>query len=185
MSSKQSSIKNNRDKEEVSGSDTVFDMLREKTPWVFGNVVRKPKINFPSTKSRYRINLPTPSKALGLIIIYIILFLLQTGLLYIIYRNPPAIGADSEGNAQFYYPGVHDQFIIEGIVASIVIFLASSGYLFLYQASKYIYDRSIALKILVLGFILIIFTFITLQFMLAVKTQAIRQFLKDLLDVYG
>ena len=185
MSSKQSSIKNNLDKEEVSGSDTVFEMLREKTPWIFGNLIRKPKINFPNMKSRYRINLPTPSKALGLIMIYIILFVLQTGVLYVIYRNPPAIGADSQGNAQFYYPGIHDQYIIEGIVASIVIFLASSGYLFLYQASKYIYDRSIALKILLLGFVLIIVTFITLQFMLAVKTQSIREFLKDLLDVYG
>lgn len=185
MSSKESSIKNSSSKKEISGSDTIVDILKEKTPWIFGNKIRKPKINFPKLTSGHRINLPTPSKAIGLILIYIILFIIQTGFLYIIYRNPPAMGGDDKGNPLFFYPGVHDQYIMEGIVASIIIFLASTGYIFLYQASKYVYDRSMALKILSLGFILIIIAFITLQVMLSMKTQAIRDFLRNLLETYG
>ncbi len=181
MSSKDTSIK----KDEISGSDTVVDMIKEKTPWIFGNKIKKPRINFPDLTAGHKINLPTPSKAVGLILIYIMLFILQAGFLYVIYRNPPAIGANQDGEAVFFYPGIHDQYIIEGVVASIIIFLASTGYIFLYQASKYIYDRNMALKILALGFLLIIITFIVLQIMLSVKTQQLRQFLQNLLDVYG
>ncbi|MBY9005680.1 MAG: hypothetical protein KGD63_02890 [Candidatus Lokiarchaeota archaeon] len=185
MSSKESSIKKKIDKLEISGSDSVVDLLKEKTPWIFGTKFKKPKINFPNLSSGHRINLPTPSKAVGLILIYIILFILQAGFLYIIYRTPPAIGSNQEGKAIFFFPGVHDQYIMEGIVASIVIFLASAGYILLYQASKYIYDRTMAIKILAIGFILIIISFITLQLMLSIKTQVLKEFLRSLLEIYG
>ncbi|MBD3197092.1 MAG: hypothetical protein GF317_18705 [Candidatus Lokiarchaeota archaeon] len=183
--SKQTQIKKNLKKEDVSGSETVVEMLKGKTKWIFGNKLRKPKINYPDFASRRRIDLPTPSKSVGLLVIFIILFVLQTGVIYIVYRNPPALGANNQGDPIFLYPRIHDQFIIEGIIASIIIFISSVGYLFLYQASKYIYDRSTALKYLAVGILFIIGSFAVLQFMLAVKTNAIRTFLQDLLNIYG
>jgi len=173
-----------KSKAEVSGSETILEKLRGNTPWIFGDTFRKPKINFPRFSSRRGLDLPSPSKNLGLILIYIVLFVLQTGVLYIIYRSPPAVGATQEGNPIFLYPSVNDQFIIEGIIASIVIFLSSIGYLFLYQASKYVYDRNTAIKILAIGFILILMSFVILQLMLGTKTQALRQFLQNLINQY-
>ena len=38
--------KKNGKKGEVIGSETVFENLRRKTPWILGNSIRKPKINF-------------------------------------------------------------------------------------------------------------------------------------------
>ncbi|TXT54985.1 MAG: OST3 / OST6 family protein [Promethearchaeota archaeon] len=157
-------------KTDVSGSETVFEKLRESTPWIFGEKLRKPKIKFPRTE-KLRIRLPAPSKSFWLIAIFIVLFILQMGVVYFIYREPPSIGADQQGQPLFIWPDLNESFIVEGIVASIFLFLASSGFLLLYQASKYVYNRKIALRILIIGVILIVVSFIVLQLMLGIKAQ--------------
>ncbi|GAH44950.1 unnamed protein product, partial [marine sediment metagenome] len=67
------------------------------------------------------------------------------------------------------YPNINESFIIEGIVASIFIFLCSIGFILLYQASKHVYNRDIAIRYLVLGIILILAAFGTLQAMITIK----------------
>ncbi|MFX1494351.1 MAG: hypothetical protein ACFFBZ_08740 [Promethearchaeota archaeon] len=155
-------------KEEISGSETIFEKIKSKTPWIFGNSLRKPKIAYPQIKLP-RMDMPLPGKSLVVIGIYVILFLLQMGIVYIIYREPVAIGADQQGNAVLLYPDLNDAFIIESIVASIFIFLCSIGFLFLYQASKYVYNKKTAIKILVIGMIFIITAFIALQAIITIK----------------
>ena len=95
--------------------------------------------------------------------------MLQTGIVYLIYREPPALGADAKGDPIFLYPSIHDSFIVEGIVASILIFVSSTGFIFLYQASKHSFNRQMALRILVIGLVMILVTFLALQYMIAVK----------------
>ena len=34
-------------KEEIIGSETVFEKIRGKTPWIFGKTLRKPKMLYP------------------------------------------------------------------------------------------------------------------------------------------
>ncbi len=165
---KQQAIKKSAPKEEISGSETVGEKVRKHIPWLFGSLLRKPKVGFPRFKRRRSLTIT--SKTFGLVIIYVMLFILQTGIVYLVYRKPPALGADSSGNAIFLYPSIHDSFIVEGIVASMLIFIASSGYLMLYQASKYLYNRKMALRILVIGFIMIGVTFILLQYMISQKS---------------
>jgi len=152
----------------ISGSVTIGEQIN--MPWVFGSALRKPKINFPKIERR-RFSMPVPSKSIGLILIFIALFVLQTGVVYLIYKDPPALGADSAGEAIFLYPSIHDSFIIEGIVASILIFCASMGYIFLYQASKFVYNRKMALRIIVFGVILIFIAFVALQYMILCKVN--------------
>ena len=158
-----------KEKKDISGSETIAEKIRKRTPWIFGKKLRRPKIVFPRLRRR-GITVPTPSKTLGIFVIYIILFVLQTGIVYLIYREPPALGADSKGDPIFLYASVHDSFIIEGIVASILIFISSTGFLLLYQASKHSFNRTMALRILVLGVIMIFVSFLALQYLIAVKT---------------
>ena len=166
--------KQQRSKKDISGSETVFEKVRESTPWIFGDALRKPKIKFPRTK-KLRIKLPAPSRSFWLITVYIVLFVLQMGIVYFIYREPPSIGADEQGQPLFIWPrDLNESFIVEGIVASIFMFLASSGFLLLYQASKYVYNRKIAIRILVIGVILIVISFVVLQFMLAIKAGTLQ-----------
>ena len=158
-----------KEKKDISGSETIAEKIRKRTPWIFGKKLRRPKIVFPKLRRR-GITVPTPSKTLGIFVIYILLFVLQTGIVYLIYREPPALGADKKGDPIFLYSSVHDSFIIEGIVASILIFISSTGFILLYQASKHSFNRTMALRILVLGVIMIFVTFLALQYMIAVKT---------------
>lgn len=162
--------KKQRKKEEISGSETVLEKIKRKTPWIFGNKLRKPKIIFPKFRSR-RLSLPMPSRSLSLIAIYIILFILQTGIVYIIVRKPPAVGVDSRGDPEFVIPeNLHDAYIIESIVASILLLFSSFGFIILYYASKYVYNKKFADWILVIGILMILITFFLLQFILDIKT---------------
>ncbi len=163
-----SKFERGREKREISGSETIVEKIKKHTPWVFGNKIRKPKIIFPKIRRR-SITVPTASKTSGILIIYILLFVLQTGIVYLIYREPPALGADAKGDPIFLYPSIHDSFIVEGIVASILIFVSSTGFIFLYQASKHSFNRQMALRILVIGLVMILVTFVALQYMIAVK----------------
>ncbi len=156
-------------KDEVSGSETVFEKIRGSTPWIFGNTFRKPKILFPKLKITRR-GIPLPGKSLAVIGVYIILFLLQTGIVYIVFREVPALGTNpSDGTPMFLYPDINESFIIEGIVASIFIFMCSIGFILLYQASKFVYNKSVAVRYLAVGILLILASFITLQAMITIK----------------
>jgi lysylphosphatidylglycerol synthetase-like protein (DUF2156 family) len=136
---------------------------------VFGKTLRKPKLLFPDIK-RPRMDMPLPGKSIAAIVVYIALFLLQTGIVYLIIRQPPALGSNQKGEPMFLYPDINESFIIEGIVASIFIFLCSLGFiLLLYQASKYVYNKNIAIRYLILGILLIVIAFATLQAMITIK----------------
>jgi len=158
-------------KEDIIGSETVFEKIKGKTPWIFGNTIRKPKINFPRLKLP-RISFPMPSRSLSIITILIVLFVLQTGVVYFMVREPPAVGANSQGDPIFILEDLHESFIIEGMVASILILFCSVGFIALFQASKYVYNKKMAIWILVIGMIMIILTFILLQYIISVKIGA-------------
>lgn len=156
-------------KEEVIGSETVFEKIRGRTPWIFGRSLRKPKILFPSLKTS-KMDIPLPGRSIAVIGVYVVLFLLQTGIVYLIFREPPALGTDPRtGDAMFLYEDINESFIIEGIVASIFIFLCSIGFILLYQASKYVYNKDIAIRYVVVGIILILSAFGALQAMITLK----------------
>ena len=166
---KQKKIKKQIKNIEISGSKTVLERIKEKIPWVGGKLLRKPKINFPKLKSR-RLSLPIPSRSLSIIVVYIILFLLQMGIIYLILREPPIIGADDEGNPIFIWPeNLHEAFVIESIVASILILLFSLGFFLIYDASNYVYNKRMADWILLIGILIILLVFSLLQYILYVK----------------
>ena len=171
---KQPSTKEELKKKEVLGSETVIEKMKRKIPWVFGRAFRKPKLSSPKFKLP-RLSLPMPSKALGIIGIFIILFILQTGIAYLLVREPPALGANPQGDPIFILTDINQAFIIESIVASILILLCSTGFVFLYQASKYVYNRKMAVTILTIGLLTIIITFIALQYIIAVKSGVLSQ----------
>ncbi|MFX1278342.1 MAG: hypothetical protein ACFFA3_02930 [Promethearchaeota archaeon] len=161
-------------KEEIIGSETVFEKLKSKTPWIFGKSFRKPRLNFPKFRLP-RLSLPMPSRAISVITIFIILFILQTGIAYLIVREPPALGATQQGDPIFILTDINEAFIIESIVASILILLCSTGFVLLFQASKHVYNRKMAVTYLVVGVLLILICFIGLQYIIAVKTGVLKQ----------
>ena len=164
--------KNTSKKEEIIGSETIIEKIRSRTPWVFGKSLRKPKISLPKMKLP-RISLPMPSRSLSIVAILIILFVLQTGVVYLIVREPLALGATSGGDPVFIFDDINESFILESITGSILILFCSVGFIMLYQASKYVYNKRMAIWILVVGVLMISVAFIMLQFMIGVKSGAV------------
>jgi magnesium-transporting ATPase (P-type) len=175
---KQPPTKEQLRKEDIIGSETVMEKIKRKTPWILGSTLRKPKVNFPKVKTP-RLSLPMPSRSISIIAVFVVLFILQTGVSYLLVREPPALGAVQQGPNQgdplFIITDINEAFIIESIVASILILLCSTGFIFLYQASKYVYNRKMALTILAIGVLTILITFIALQYIIAVKTGVLTQ----------
>ncbi|MFX1274777.1 MAG: hypothetical protein ACFFBP_10905 [Promethearchaeota archaeon] len=161
----------NTAKEDIIGSETIFETLKRKTPWFLGNNIRKPKIKFPRIKRRRLVNrlVGMSTRSIVLLAIFIILFALQTGMVYLIYREVPAIGQGGGDTALFLYPSPQEAFINESIVASILMIFNSVGYLFLYQASKHLYNRKIAIRYILIGILIILGSFVALQAMIRLK----------------
>ncbi|MFX0080260.1 MAG: hypothetical protein ACFE94_00755 [Candidatus Hodarchaeota archaeon] len=173
---KRSPTKEQFRKEDIIGSETVMEKIKKKTPWILGSALRKPKVNFPKFKVP-KLSLPMPSRSISIIAVFIVLFVLQTGIAYLVVREPPALGATPPPNNEpiFIITDINEAFIIESIVASILILLCSTGFIILYQASKYVYNRKMALSYLAIGVILILVCFISLQYIIAVKTGVLDQ----------
>jgi len=166
---KQEKPKKGTIKIEISGSETLLEKIKKKTPWIFGKWIKRPKYIIPKIKHR-KLSLPLPPRSLGFIITFTVLFLLQTGFIYLILRESPALGADSDKNPIFIWPeNIHEAFVIESIVASILMFLFSIGFFLLYQASKYVYDKKMANMVMIIAIIMICISFFILQLMLTIK----------------
>jgi len=138
-------------------------------PWVFKNI-RIPYIIFPDFKG-YKFDIPTPSRNILLGLIYIFLFWLMMGGVYLMIpdssgRLPIALGADKDGNPVWVFPSITDAFLIESIVAGVVIFIGAIGFIILYQSTKHIYNIRYARILITIGFILATFTFVILQFVI-------------------
>jgi len=159
-------------KEEVIGSETILEAIKRKTPWILGSSIRKPKIMFPKVKPRRIASRITglQTKTLIVFVIYAILFILQTGVVYLMYRGTPALGSGGDDTAMFLYPSTQEAFIIESIVASMMMIISSAGYLLLYRASQHLYDRKTARGILAMGILLVFISYVVLQWMIATKS---------------
>lgn len=88
----------------------------------------------------------------------------------IYFEVTPSIAVGSQnGNPIFFYPSMSDSFIIEGILAAILLFMAGIGMIFLYQASLQKMNRNYAIKLLITGLILGIISFMALQWIVNIK----------------
>ncbi len=155
------------------GSETTKDMLGRKLPWLLGNGFRIPRLRLPETKDK-AFSLPTPPRMLIMILIYIGLFFVMMGGVYLItprmgQQPMPALGADSNGNPVWLYPSVSEAFIIESIVGAAIFFMGAIGFMFLFESTKYSLNPSYGRKILVMGVGLALVAFVAMAYIIDTK----------------
>ena len=138
-----------------------------------GERIRIPRVKFPEAREG-GLSLPTPGKSLILVLIYVFLFYLVLGGIYIGIRDTVTVGGDAQGNAVFLYPSTNEAFIIESLVAGFLIYIAGLGFLLLYNATKHSFNYEYAIKIYIIGGLLVIAGFSMLQYMIGVKTGVIK-----------
>ena len=83
------------------------------------------------------------------------------------------MGQDNTGKALWLYPSTHDAFIIESLVAGILIYLTGVGFLLIYNSTRHAFNYAYALKVLIIGLSLAALGFVLLQYMMAVKTGSL------------
>lgn len=129
--------------------------------------LRLPKLRLTSLGTS-TISLPSPPRMLFLMITYVALFWLMAGGIYILVRDPIAMGAQG-GQPLYFYPSLNESFIIEGFIAAIMLFAGGAGGVILYQASLNAMNKSYAIKLLVVGLALSMASFFTLQYIINIK----------------
>ncbi len=136
-----------------------------KLPWIPG--LYRP--NFIFYKLKFSIPTRIPISVVYFAIFASVFYIFAGGV-YDLVEKPFARGADSEGNPVLLWPDQDRQFLIEGIVAALVMFLGAGGLYLISQATTDPHNPSRATYFQALGFIVIIVAFITLQSMFNTKT---------------
>ncbi|MHA1672714.1 MAG: hypothetical protein ACTSYI_03720 [Promethearchaeota archaeon] len=150
-------------------SSSIQEKFGRKMPWLFGKSIRIPKVNYPVYREG-QMTLPTPGRSLILLATYIFLFWLMAGGIYISIRDPIPLGQDASQNVMWLYPSTSEAFIIESIVAAVLMFIGGAGFIILYQSTKHAYNYSYAVKLLIIGMTAVVTGFSLLQYMIAVKS---------------
>lgn len=147
---------------------TLQKKYGKKFPWVMGKNIRIPRVNYPEYREGQMV-LPSPGRSLILIGLFVFLFYLVVGGIYIGIRDPSAMGQDASGVALWLYPTTHDAFIIESLVAGIIIYAVGAGFFLIYNSTRHAFNYTYALKILVIGLFLALLGFVLLQYMMDQK----------------
>ncbi len=150
-------------------SQEFIEKIRKKMPWIIKGI-RIPYINFPDFKGR-NFDIPTPSRNILLGLIYVFLFWLIMGGVYLMIpdssgNKPIALGANQAGDPIWIWPSITDAVVIESIVAGAVIVIGAIGFIILYQSTKHIYNTRYARILITIGFILSTTTFVILQYII-------------------
>jgi len=137
-------------------------------PW-WPRFIVKPRVRL----TRPRFGMPTrpPEIVLFGILFVVVLFVLG-GNIYTLVRTPPAIAGGQGGVPILISPGIDSQLGMEGIVASVVIFVGTMGLGLVYYGSKYVFQPGYATRLMVLGVILTGVSFLIFSYLWAIKIGA-------------
>ncbi|GAB4316410.1 MAG: hypothetical protein Kow0069_18590 [Promethearchaeota archaeon] len=149
--------------------ESTRDKIGKKLPWLLGGGFRIPRFRFPDLTGK-NIAISTPPRLLGLLATYIFSFWLMMGGIYLWIRDQIALGADQRGNAVWLYPGIHDAFIIESIVAAAIIFIGAGGFYVMYESTKHATNPPYAWKLLALGLMMGLLSFVAIQRIIDLKS---------------
>jgi hypothetical protein len=130
--------------------------------------IRKPRIRLikPSLKMP---NKPSSSTVFILTLIFV-LVVYGGGIWDIVYRERlRSLGANASNQTILIYPGLDTQFLMEGIVASVFIFVGFMGFILMYQSTRHVYRPNYARLLLVSGIGMILVSYIMMNVMLTAK----------------
>ncbi len=137
---------------------------RVQLPWIPG--IERPKFVF----YRIKITIPTripPSLVYGLVFLSILY--IYAGGVYDLVEEPFARGSDAQGNPILLLTDQDRQFLIEGVVAGVVMFLGAGGLYMIAEAATDPHNPDRATTYQGIGVILLLFAFLVLQSMFNCK----------------
>ncbi|MDH4213260.1 MAG: hypothetical protein ACFFCT_07260 [Candidatus Odinarchaeota archaeon] len=103
-------------------------------------------------------------------IMFIAVLFVLGGNVYTLVRTPPAIAGGSGGVPILVAPSLDSQLGMEGVVASVVVFVGVMGLGLIYYGSKYVFQPGYATRLMVLGIILSGVSFLIFSYLWTIKT---------------
>lgn len=135
-----------------------------KVPWVF--VVRKPKFSFSKIKMSFPTSVPN---WVIYSLIYISVFYIYIGGVYNVLNNPIAFASDAQNNIALIAKGVDRQFLLEGVVAGLLMFLGAFGLYLTKEAAKDYNDTTRFYYRAIPGWIIVFVAFFSISAMMGAK----------------
>jgi len=150
-------------------------------PWP-ERIIRKPKIRYTNIFIGKKLPDFLTSRYLALVGVYILLYFFLSGGMYFItgaYREIPlGYGSGNPPEPIIWLNSLNDQFILEGIIAGIFIFIGLIGFILIYYSSKNFYKPTTSYVYLGFGLILVFISFILLEN--AMNQKGIRLYSADI-----
>ena len=132
------------------------------------NFIRKPRLRL--TKPSLKMPQKPSSTTLFVLTAIFVLFVFGGGIWDMVNTaSLRAMGASSTGSPVLIYPGLDYQFILEGVVASVFMFLGFVGLLLTYQSTRHVYRPGYSKLLLVAGMAILWVSYVLLIVMLATK----------------
>jgi hypothetical protein len=123
------------------------------------------------TRPRFRMPSRPPDIVIFGAIFMAVLFVLG-GNIYTLVRTPPAIAGSSSGTPILVAPGLDVQLGMEGVVASVVIFIGVIGLGLIYYGSKYVFQPGYATRLIILGMVLSGVAFLIFSYLWTLKISS-------------
>lgn len=143
---------------------------QQNLPWP-ERLIRKPKIKIQLPRAP---KIPVPSRNVIFAVFFVVFAFLIAGFLYDITRNTIPLNYKQEDQTKriipvFFWADLHEQFAIEGIVASIVIMIGACGVIFIYQSTRHFYRPKSAYSYLAVGIALVLLSFVLVEYFISQK----------------
>ncbi len=133
-------------------------------------IILRPKVRL--SRPKFRMPSRPPDTVIFGLMFIAILFVLG-GNVYTLVRTPPAIAGSSDGTPILVAPGLDAQLGMEGVVASVVIFVGVMGLGLIYYGSKYVFQPGYATRLMILGIIMSGVSFLIFSYLWGIKTGQI------------
>jgi hypothetical protein len=106
--------------------------------------------------------------------VFIAMLFILGGNIFTMVRSPPAIAGGADGTPIVIAPGIDVQLGLEGIVASVTVFMGVIGFGLLYYSSKYVFQPGYATRLMIMGMILAGVAFMVFSYLFAYKLGTIQ-----------
>ncbi len=140
-------------------------------PWL--KFLRKPKIRFVAPRISGTMPIPNRTLMFGIALI-LVGFSIACGAYDIVSKSTGRIAVGYDTSVQparpiFFMDGMHDQFLLEGIIAFAIIMCGMIGFLFIHQSTKHFYRPKYSYMLFALGIGLLIFSFFSMTYIIIVE----------------
>ncbi len=106
---------------------------------------------------------------------FIVVLFILGGNIYTLVKSPPPIAGGPNGEPILVVRGLDIQLGMEGLVASVVIFMGTVGFGLVYYASKYVFQPDYATRLMVLGALLAGAAFLIMIYLFGIKLPPPRK----------